>query len=154
MQGAARWLCVTPLAMVPVWTLNAQMVDRPDTVWGRVDHQPEGLVIGGVETLAGSLILQLLILAAVAALVLRKRTLLRRLRLAEDFEVHRLMVKLGRVRLLLLIAVYVLSPLLAIVSVLVGLPHSLAGVDAATISMTLFFVTYVVAAADQLIVPG
>lgn len=118
--------------------LEAQMISPPETVWGDIERQPEGLHIGGVELLAGLLIALAAALCLAAFLAYRQRALSGR---GVPPERQRLRRQLAW-------CTFGATPLLGLATIVLAGPRLLFGVEVALLGVALSLVTVMIGTAS------
>ncbi|MCG8455053.1 MAG: hypothetical protein MI919_02150 [Holophagales bacterium] len=144
--GLAAWLGM-------VGTAGAQPVQRPESVWGVVPVQPEGLVLGSVELLAGLLIGLFLSWLASVWLLLEKWRLLLWAGGGGTTDSKSLWAKTSRRRALLAWLTYAVAPTLGIAATVLARHRTLFGVDVALLA-TLLALSVIVTGMVAFVISG
>ena len=112
------------------------MISPPQTVWGDIQQEPEGLQVGGVELLAGLLIALTAALCLSAFLAYRQRML----------SGHG--PPLLQLRRQLVLCTFVASPLLGLATIVLAGSRLLFGVEVALLGVTLSLITVMIGTAS------
>ena len=135
-----RRLRVALFGTLTACSLEAQMISPPQTVWGDIQQEPEGLVVGGVELLAGLLI-------ALAAVLCLSAFLAYRQRMISEYG-----LPLIQLRRQLALCTFVASPMLGLATIVLAGSRLLFGVEVALLGVTLSLITVIIGTASLMTV--